>query len=556
MPTNKNLRNFLAATLFTFCATSHAQEIESTEEIEKIVDTTSHDNFWEIQTVIVRTPQGGENARLSLAILKPPKEVAIKHIILIPSTSIRPELPTASGQFSFNISVPWIRAGKLLGEQGILLAYADVPSDANGRPIALRARELFGDLKQSIQYLAGEYPHVPINIGAFSNAAIPTLNLLKKLDGIDKAIIVSGAFLDARDMYWRGLKTPVMLIHAPTAQCDHSPFLEAEIVARQNGFSLVKAGYERKEPQASCAQRAQSRLIGLDREFATLVSKWLNKEEIPNVIGSPNPETAWREQVLSYTLGTKRLEMTLLLPDGPGPYPLLVFNHGDIVLGMPFFQYKRRYRQLPAAREFLRLGIAVAFPSRQGVGMSEGIYPFPQNITDADPSYIARQHALSIMSAIEYLKTRDEIDQTKVILAGQSAGGFAVMYIASQNPRGIIGAIEFAGARPDNRDGSPANFSNPIMIDGHSEFGKTTRFPTLMIYAENDSRTSSNTIRLSYEAYVNSGGKATLFLNPPLKTDGHFIVSYPDLWRPALLKYLKDIGITRGGDDSQHALNR
>ena len=174
--------------------------------------------------------------------------------------------------------------------------------------------------------------------------------------------------------------------------------------------------------------------------------------------------------------------------------------------------------------------------------MSEGVYPSPgRQLTDADPTYRARVHARPIMPAIEYLRKEKEINSEKMIVVGQSAGAYATMYIASQNPPGVIGAINFAGGRSDQLDGEPAHFRNPITIEGNAEFGKTARIPVLMIYAENDSRGTVNTIRLAYEAFIHSGGTATLLLTPPLNVDGHYLYHYPDLWREVFLRYLREI---------------
>jgi hypothetical protein len=77
-----------------------------------------------------------------------------------------------------------------------------------------------------------------------------------------------------------------------------------------------------------------------------------------------------------------------------------------------------------------------------------------------------------------------------------------------------------------------------MMVNGFAEFGKTTKLPTLWVFAENDSRYTANTIRASYKAFTDAGGKATLLLNPPIDIDGHLIHSRPDLWRKALRDYL------------------
>jgi len=131
-------------------------------------------------------------------------------------------------------------------------------------------------------------------------------------------------------------------------------------------------------------------------------------------------------------------------------------------------------------------------------------------------------------------------------MAGQSAGGYSTMYIASQNPAGLIGAIDFSGGRNDIKIGSGPGYLNQMMVNGFAEFGKTTRIPALWVFAENDSRYTANTIRASHEAFQAAGGKARLSLNASLEGDGHFIYHKPELWRAALNEYLGEIGaVTR-----------
>ena len=116
------------------------------------------------------------------------------------------------------------------------------------------------------------------------------------------------------------------------------------------------------------------------------------------------------------------------------------------------------------------------------------------------------------------------------------------MYLASQNPAGVIGAIDFSGGRNDITSDSGPSHLNPMMVRGFAEFGKTTRVPTFWVFAENDSRYTANTIRASHEAFLAAGGKARLLLSPPIDGDGHHIYHKPAIWRAAVKAYLQEIG--------------
>jgi dienelactone hydrolase len=262
---------------------------------------------------------------------------------------------------------------------------------------------------------------------------------------------------------------------------------------------------------------------------------------------------AWREKIaynqIESSSGDIKLESSLLLPNeeefGKGPYPVLVFSHGDVSQTTKWVQYKVRIRDMVVAREFLKLGMAVVLPARRGVGLSDGKYPRGYRLADGDPTFKARLMAQDVWPVLRWLKDQAELDASKIIVAGQSAGGYLSMYIASENPVGVVGAIDFSGGRTDIQSGKTASYHNEIMINGFADFGKTARIPTLWIFAENDSRYTASTIKQSYQAFVKEGGKAELFLNPPIDIDGHFIYHRPNLWREKAREFLTKLGMVR-----------
>jgi dienelactone hydrolase len=507
---------------------------------------------WVIETLSVRTLDDGAEATMAIAV-RAPAGRPVKHVVLYPSPNRDPALKVNKGNSALGLIGPWVRASAQLNERGIAVAFADSPSDARGMSIAARSlANTRQDLQAGVDYLQRRFPGVPVHLGAYGGAASPTLDVAARMDGVTSIAIISGAFLDARASDWGDLAVPVMLIHAPGAVCASAPFLEAGVVARQNRFALVVAGYEKSETREDCGRGSQHVLSGLESEFADTVARWLEGKELPRGIGHANPPVAWREQAVMFPapgiLGTNQLEMTLMLPEGSGPFPVVVFNHGDVSLDDQAIRYKRRVRSTTVAWEFLRHGIAVAVPARRGIALSEGIYPGGFGRYDADPTYKARFHAQDITAALDYLRTRPEIDARRIILAGQSAGGYSIMYIASTNPSGVIGAVGFSGGRTDATPQEGPALLHRTMVNGFEELGRTTRIPTLWIFAENDSKYTTNTIRAAYEAYTRAGGKARLLLHPPIAGDGHFIYNRPETWRGAVQEYLREIGALSGAE--------
>ena len=501
---------------------------------------------WTVGTLVTRSHAEDGPARTALAIHLPASQ-PVRHVLLYLSPNETPFLNIANGTVALNLIGPWVRAAAMLGERGIAVAFADAPSDAQGRTPSARTR---ADLRQDVQaivaHLQKTFVGVPIHLGAFGIGAAPSLDIAARVDGIARVVVASGAFLNARDRDWRGFKKPVMIIHAPSATCGPAPFLEAQWVARRNGFMLVEAGYEKPAATFECGIGSQHLLSRLEVEFAEVVSRWFDGADAPKSIGHPTPPIAWREQIVTYPapglIGINQLEMTLMLPDGPGPFPVAVYNHGDVDSDTSFLRDKQRMRELTVAHEFLQLGLAVAVPARRGVAMSEGSYPREFARNDGDPTYKARVHAQDILPALDYLKTRPEIDAKRIILTGQSAGGYSVMYIASTHPPGVIGIVNWSGGRTDSTASDRASNLNRMMVSGFASLGKATRIPSLWVFAENDSKYSVETIRASHAAYTKAGGIARLSLSPPTPDDGHYIYHRPLLWRGVLKDFLSEIG--------------
>ena len=218
---------------------------------------------------------------------------------------------------------------------------------------------------------------------------------------------------------------------------------------------------------------------------------------------------------------------------------MLVFNHGDVEMDHSTVKYKARFRDPVITATFLKLGLAVAIPARPGVGRSDGRYSYSHYaVNDGDASYKARQHSEAVLSALNGLKQAPDLRQDQLLLAGQSAGGDTVMYMSTLALPGFRGVINFAGGRSNHRQGENPTFENKMMIDGWADLGRLAKVPAMLVFAENDSRYSANTIRKSAQAYRDAGGQADLLLASPLTGDGHFIHQSPTLWSAAVARFI------------------
>ena len=131
-----------------------------------------------------------------------------------------------------------------------------------------------------------------------------------------------------------------------------------------------------------------------------------------------------------------------------------------------------------------------------------------------------------------------------VVVAGQSAGGWAALAFASREPGNLRAVINFAGGlggrsydRPDN------NCAPDRLIATAEDFGRTSRAPTLWLYTENDSYFGPRLSKAMADAYRSAGGRVDYRLLPPVGDDGHFMVETGSeaVWGPVLDEFLKRV---------------
>jgi dienelactone hydrolase len=235
------------------------------------------------------------------------------------------------------------------------------------------------------------------------------------------------------------------------------------------------------------------------------------------------------------------LEATLFLPDGPGPFPLLVLSHGT-----PRDEQERRQRRRFEAQSwvFVNLGFAVAIPMRRGYGHSEGSYAEEEGACDQARYYEAGMaSAKDLLATVRFMQAQPYIERDRIVLAGHSSGGFASLALASQGFVGLVGVINFSGGRGSKAD---RVCDPPALIDAFARFGRTSRVPTLWIYSKNDTYFSAPLVEQLYRVYVSAGGQAQLVMVRPFLEEGHFVFSDVrglDLWTEPVISFLKGLGI-------------
>lgn len=250
-------------------------------------------------------------------------------------------------------------------------------------------------------------------------------------------------------------------------------------------------------------------------------------------------ELGERVEMLSIGSGWSKvdLETTLFVPPGPGPFPLVVINHGK-AFGNPRFDPRARFPV--ASREFLKRGYLVALPMRSGYSKSSGILIDSGCNTESN----GRMQGEEILGVLERLLQRPDVDRDRVLLVGQSYGGIAAIAAGARNPRSVRGIINFAGGIKRTETGCTWERS---LVDAFAAYGGESKIPSLWFYGDNDSYWGPDLPRKMHEAYLAAGGKARLVAYGTFAGgDAHGMFSSArglPIWLVEAERFLSEVGL-------------
>ncbi len=234
--------------------------------------------------------------------------------------------------------------------------------------------------------------------------------------------------------------------------------------------------------------------------------------------------------------GRSMMETTVFQPNGPGPFPLLIINHGKEA-GPPGAQARDRFIFMATA--FVKRGYAVMVPMRQGFANSTGKYKdFGCNMTANGFS-----QANDVRDAVNFARRQDWVDGERIVVAGQSYGGLATMALGTQDLPGVRGLINFAGGLRD--DANRCDWQGEL-VRAFGNYGATNRIASLWMYGANDSLFGPDLVARMHGAFVHAGGNARLVEFGPFKRDAHGMIASRDgekVWWADTERFLKEIGM-------------
>ena len=154
-----------------------------------------------------------------------------------------------------------------------------------------------------------------------------------------------------------------------------------------------------------------------------------------------------RHEDVRFANGTVQLAGTLISPTSVGRHAAIVLVHGSGA--------ENREYMVPWARFLVRHGVAILGFDKRGVGASTGdwnVATFPDLAGD-------------VVAAVDYLKTRRDIDGTRIGLLGLSQAGW-IMPLAAVRTSGVACLISISGAGVSPAETTLAQARNELTMTG------------------------------------------------------------------------------------------
>lgn len=229
------------------------------------------------------------------------------------------------------------------------------------------------------------------------------------------------------------------------------------------------------------------------------------------------------------------LQVTLFAPPGDGPFPVVVINHGK---DKGDAHRQARYRPVIAAKYFLARGYMVVVPMRQGFGASGGVY----DNKGCDIWANGLGQAEDIRHTLDSILKDPRADKTRIIIVGQSFGGWAALAFGTFHYPGVKGLISFAGGL--QQPGCP-NWQEH-MVAAVGNYAQKTAIPSLWFYGDNDAFFPRPVWSAMFDRYKQQGGKANLVAFGMFGDNSHLMFAYSQglaIWQPPVDKFLQSLGL-------------
>ena len=238
------------------------------------------------------------------------------------------------------------------------------------------------------------------------------------------------------------------------------------------------------------------------------------------------PAYAAEPREVKFPSGDLSLAGFLYRPQGAGPFPAILYNHGS----------ERKPGAKPEIGNFFSdNGYVVFVPHRRGHGRS----PSDRQVDalyDQGARGIVALHEIHLddtLAALAYLRSLPDVDAGRVAVAGCSYGGIQTL-LAAEKGAGLRAAVAFAAAAESWKGSRPMQSRLLGAV-------RQAQVPILFIQAENDYDLTPSLVLA--EAMENAGKPHKRVIFPPYgqtHQEGHggFCFSATRVWGAEVLSFL------------------
>jgi carboxymethylenebutenolidase len=274
-------------------------------------------------------------------------------------------------------------------------------------------------------------------------------------------------------------------------------------------------------------------LVGVSLSISPrALAKPTHKTDLPRLQTDPaEPE------LVSFPSGDLVLRGYLYKPEGAGPFPAIIWNHGS---------EKLPGQQPELARFYTKQGFVFFLPHRHGQGRSPGEYiqDLIQKYEAIEKDrilfgkYVVRLHEeynKDVVAAVEWLRGQPFIDQQRLVMSGCSYGGIQTLLTAEKG-LGLRAFIPFAPASK--------SWSNTALRKRLLEAVLNAKAPLFLIQAQNDFSLGPSEVLGPMIKRKGPPNQARIY--PPYGTtpqEGHFDFATKevgiDIWGPDVLAFFQ-----------------
>jgi carboxymethylenebutenolidase len=247
--------------------------------------------------------------------------------------------------------------------------------------------------------------------------------------------------------------------------------------------------------------------------------------------------------------GALSLRALLWRPEGRGPFPAVLFNHGswprDTRSGRPAREIFAQAASLGPV--FARHGYVFLFLFRRGAGLSAGQGTHAGDLLERELAangqaarnrlqvrLLERDELSDALAGLAFLRALPEVDSQRVAVAGHSFGGSLTLLLAERDST-LAAAVDFAGAAA-SWEPSPELRARLLTAVG------ATTVPIFFIHAANDYSLAPGKALAAEMARLDKPHRIKIF--PPFGTtasQGHNLVDLsPVTWERDVFAFLDE----------------